>query len=437
MATKIVTKNSSTASAVPTASDLVQGELAVNVADKRLFTEDNGGSIIELGTNPSTIDINAGTIDGAIIGGTTPAAITGSTVTSTGNIVVTGTVDGRDVATDGTKLDGIEAGANVTDTANVTAAGALMDSEVTNLAQVKAFDSADYATAAQGATADAALPLAGGALTGAVTTNSTFDGRDVATDGTKLDGIEASADVTDTANVTAAGALMDSELTSIASVKALNQGVATTDSPAFAGLTVDTDTLAVDSTNNRVGIGTTSPSTILDAKGAAARIRISDTDTAGTTGIEFVDSGGTTDAEIEVGNSTQYLAFKTATAERLRITGAGVVEFKAGITEDSVTLSGTSTTIDLATATNFTHNLTGNTTYTFSNPATTGNASAFTLKIRQDTSARTITWPASVDWAGGTAPTLTSQTYGIDIFTFFTFDGGTTYYGFTAGQAMS
>ena len=54
MATKIVTKNSSTASAVPTASDLVQGELAVNVADKRLFTEDNAGAIVELGTNPST-----------------------------------------------------------------------------------------------------------------------------------------------------------------------------------------------------------------------------------------------------------------------------------------------------------------------------------------------------------------------------------------------
>jgi hypothetical protein len=37
------------------------------------------------------------------------------------------------------------------------------------------------------------MPLAGGAFAGAVTTNSTFDGRDVATDGTKLDGIEASA----------------------------------------------------------------------------------------------------------------------------------------------------------------------------------------------------------------------------------------------------
>jgi hypothetical protein len=62
MATKIVTKNSSTASAVPTASDLVQGELAVNVADKRLFTEDNAGAIVELGTNPSSLTVS-GNID--------------------------------------------------------------------------------------------------------------------------------------------------------------------------------------------------------------------------------------------------------------------------------------------------------------------------------------------------------------------------------------
>ena len=61
MATTIVTKNSSTAAAVPTAAQLVQGELAVNVADKRLFTEDNGGAIVELGVNPATeITANAG-----------------------------------------------------------------------------------------------------------------------------------------------------------------------------------------------------------------------------------------------------------------------------------------------------------------------------------------------------------------------------------------
>lgn len=43
-----------------------------------------------------------------------------------GDIAVTGTVDGRDVAADGTKLDGIEALADVTDATNVAAAGALM-----------------------------------------------------------------------------------------------------------------------------------------------------------------------------------------------------------------------------------------------------------------------------------------------------------------------
>jgi hypothetical protein len=88
---------------------------------------------------------------------------------------------------------------NTTTTSDVTSAGALMDSEVTNLAEVKAFDSTDYATSAQGTKADAALPKGGGAMTGAITTNSTFDGRDVATDGTKLDGIESNATADQTA----------------------------------------------------------------------------------------------------------------------------------------------------------------------------------------------------------------------------------------------
>jgi len=56
-----------------------------------------------------------------------------------------------------TKVGGIEPLADVTDTDNVTAAGALMDSEVTNLAAVKSFDPTDYATSAQGSLADSAL----------------------------------------------------------------------------------------------------------------------------------------------------------------------------------------------------------------------------------------------------------------------------------------
>jgi len=79
--TTIVTKNGSGA---PLASDLVQGELAVDLTNKRLYTEDTGGTVIELGSNPSTIDINAGTIDGTVIGGASAAAGTFTTFTSTG-----------------------------------------------------------------------------------------------------------------------------------------------------------------------------------------------------------------------------------------------------------------------------------------------------------------------------------------------------------------
>lgn len=54
---------------------------------------------------------------------------------------------------------------------------------------------------------------------------------------TKLSGIETSADVTDATNVQAAGAVMDSELTDETAVKAINQGLATTDSPSFVNAT--------------------------------------------------------------------------------------------------------------------------------------------------------------------------------------------------------
>ena len=98
--------------------------------------------------------------------------ITGDTMTgdlTVPNVVVSGSVDGRDVSADGTKLDGIEALADVTDTTNVTAAGALMDSEVTNLAQVKAFDSSDYATSGQGTNADTAYSWGNHATAGYTT----------------------------------------------------------------------------------------------------------------------------------------------------------------------------------------------------------------------------------------------------------------------------
>lgn len=80
---------------------------------------DNVDNLLD-GTTPVTgIDINSGSIDGTAIGANSASTGAFTTVGATGNITVGGTVDGRDVAADGTKLDGIEANADVTDTANV------------------------------------------------------------------------------------------------------------------------------------------------------------------------------------------------------------------------------------------------------------------------------------------------------------------------------
>jgi len=83
-----------------------------------------------------------------------------SVVASANNLGVIRIGDGLSIAANG------EVSADEVTSTSVTNAGALMDSEVTNLAQVKAFSSADYATAAQGTLATNALPKAGGTLTG-------------------------------------------------------------------------------------------------------------------------------------------------------------------------------------------------------------------------------------------------------------------------------
>ena len=103
----------------------------------------------------------------------------------------------------------------------------------------------------------------------------------------------------------------------------------------------------------------------------------------------------------------------------------------------SQALSANAITLDLSTGQNFTHTLANNLTYTFANPPQSS-AFGFTLKIIQDSGASgyTVTWPGTVEWPSATAPTLTATANGTDIFVFTTDDGGTSYYGFTAGQAF-
>ena len=95
-----------------------------------------------------------------------------------------------------------------------------------------------------------------------------------------------------------------------------------------------------------------------------------------------------------------------------------------------------SVAIDIENGNVFTITPDQNTTFTFTNPSPTGKSCAFTLVWTQDGSDRTIAWPASVDWAGGSAPDVTSGSGKIDIYTFFTMDAGTIWYGFQAGADM-
>jgi len=97
--------------------------------------------------------------------------------------------------------------------------------------------------------ADATIPAATTSIAGLLTSS----------DKTKLNGIESGANVTDAANVTAAGALMDSELTDISAVKGINQALTTTSDVDFnnlvlaGNLTVNGTTTSVNS--NEVNIG--------------------------------------------------------------------------------------------------------------------------------------------------------------------------------------
>lgn len=214
------------------------------------------------------------------------------------------------------------------------------------------------------------LPLAGGTMTGAITfaAGQTFDGRDVSSDGAKLDGIEAGADVTDTANVTAAGALMDSEVTNLAAVKSFDP-----------------------------------------------------------TDYATAAQGSLADSSVQPNDSPTF------------VNGTFTSELIANSYNETYSaLSGTTPSVNCEAGNAFSLTLSGNTTFTFSNPPASGTAYSFSLEVIQDASASgyTITWPASVDWPAATAPTLTATASAVDVFVFYTRDGGTTWHGFVAGQAQ-
>jgi hypothetical protein len=171
-----------------------------------------------------------------------------------------------------------------------------------------------------------------------------------------------------------------------------------------------------------------------------------DTLLGGVTNTEFeiLDGATVTTAELNYVDGVTS-AIQTQLDAKMAPTYTGDVDITGELIVDSynetygaITSSSNATTVNCEAGNAFSHTLTENTTFTFSNPPASGTAYSFSIEIIQDGSASgfTVTWPAAVDWPAATAPTLTATASAKDVFVFYTRDGGTNWYGFTAGQAL-
>ena len=157
-------------------------------------------------------------------------------------------------------------------------------------------------------------------------------------------------------------------------------------------------------------------------------------------------TGSTTNSSVTIqGNGTGTVAIGDDTAITGTFTASGVQTLAAAIagadnqggrinlidygevTNAIGSTGGGTQDIDLTLGNNVVATVdTSANTFTFSNPTASDELSGFTLFLTNGGS-QTVNWPAAVDWAGGTAPTLTTS--GIDILVFITTDGGTIWHG--------
>ena len=183
------------------------------------------------------------------------------------------------------------------------------------------------------------------------------------------------------------------------------------------------------------GVSNAELSVLSGLTSTTAELNILDGVTATATELNYVD-GVTSAIQTQLDAKLSSVDLSAYTSD-VNITGELTVD-SYNETYAAVTSTSNATTVNCENANSFSHTLTENTTFTFSNPPASGTAYTFSIEIIQDASASgyTVTWPASVDWPAATAPTLTATASAKDIFVFTTRDGAN-WYGFTAGQALA
>jgi len=250
--------------------------------------------------------------------------------------------------------------------------------------------------------------------------------------------------------ITATGAINSGSITSgFGTIDTGSSAITTTG--LISGGSLDIDNVLINGTT----IGHTDDTDLITLADGVATV-------AGEISVTTLDIGGTnvssTAAELNildgVTSTATELNYNDITtlgtvenSKAVTATSGGVVNFvdkvaqRAELQDYSETYTATSGNgtidLDLVDGNTFQHTASGgNVTFTFSNPPASGKSGSFTLKWIQDSSNRTITWPGGVDWAGGSAPSVTSGSAKVDVYTFFTFDGGTTWYGFQPGADL-
>jgi len=164
-----------------------------------------------------------------------------------------------------------------------------------------------------------------------------------------------------------------------------------------------------------------------------------DTLLGGVTNAEFsiLDGATVTTAELNYLDGVTS-AVQTQLDAKMTPTYTGNVDITGELLVDSynetfVSLSGATPSVDCEAGNVFALSTTGNTTFTFSNPPASGTAYGFMLRLTAG-GTHTITYPASVDFAGATAPDAPASGE-TDVLVFTTTDGGTTWYGALAIDA--